>query len=284
MHGKRLSRDSSANTRKLYVDDLITGGTTVSETQVPKEKTTEVFNYAVFTTHIWYISNAPELEPRNEPQPEPTHLTYAKDQLGENKQPNGKLLGVPWDRIPATKRVILSKLARIYDSLGLASPITLAGKLVYRSACDSKIAWDTKLSKPLQVRWEKWNGTLETYTVSRPLAPYHQPIEEVTLHGFGDASVNGVCAVVYAVVRQEDGVTQDLVCSKARIAKLNLTIPRLELISGHMTVNLTTNVRQAVTDYQAPIHCWLDSTVALYSFKDQGKLQTEYKRFVSTRM
>ena len=124
------------------------------------------------------------------------------------------------------------------------------------------------------------NGTIETYTVPRPLAPYHQPIQEVTLHGFGDASVNGVCAVVYAVVRQEDGVTQGLVCSKARIAKRNLTIPRLELISGHITVNLTTNVRQAVTDYQAPIHCWLDSTVALYWIKDQG----EYRQFVANRI
>ena len=278
----------------LYVDDLITGGTTVSETQVQKEKTTEVFNDAVFTIHKWH-SNAPELEPKSEPQPEPTDLTYAKGQLGGNEHPNGKLLGVPWDRIqdtisvtltpdpasePATKRVILSKLARIYDPLGLASPITLAGKLIYRSACDSKIAWDTKLSKPLQIRWEKWNGTLETYTVPRPLAPYHQPIQEITLHGFGDASANGVCAVVYAVIRQEDGVTQGLVCSKARIAKRNLTIPRLELISGHMTVNLTTNVRQAVTNYQAPIHCWLDSTVALYWIKDQG----EYRQFVANRI
>ena len=148
------------------MDDLITGGTTVSETQVQKEKTIEVFNDAVFTIHKWH-SNAPELEPMNEPQPKPTDLTYAKGHWGENEQPNGKLLGVPWDRIqdtisvaltpdpasePATKRVILFKLVRIYDPLGLASPITLAGKLVCRSACDSKIAWDTKLSKPLQIR------------------------------------------------------------------------------------------------------------------------------------
>ena len=59
------------------MDDLITGGTTVSETQVQKEKTIEVFNDAVFTIHKCH-SNAPELEPKNEPQPEPTDLTYAK--------------------------------------------------------------------------------------------------------------------------------------------------------------------------------------------------------------
>ena len=278
----------------LYVDDLISGGSTVSQTQITKEKTIEVFSDAVFTIHKWH-SNAAELEPECESQVETSDLTYAKDQLSGNEQPNGKLLGVPWDRKqdaisvtltpdpmsePATKRAVPSKLARIYDPLGLASPVTLAGKLVYRGACDSKAPWDANLSKPLQIKWEKWNETLETYTVPRPLAPHHQPIQELTLHGFGDASGNGVCTVVYAVVRQEDGVTQGLVCSKARIAKRNLTIPRLELISGHMTVNLTTNVQQALTDYQATIHCWLDSTVALYWIKGRG----EYRRFVENRI
>ena len=100
------------------------------------------------------------------------------------------------------------------------------------------------------------------------------------MHGFGDASSNGVCAVVYAVVKQEDGVIQGLVCSKSRLAKRNLTIPRLELISGHMTVNLATNVQQALTSHPATVHCWLDSTVALYWINDQG----EYRQFVANRV
>lgn len=162
----------------------------------------------------------------------------------------------------------------------MAWPHPLAGKLVYRSACDSQTSWDANLSEPLQTKWKKWNETLETYTIPRPLAPCHQPIQELTLHGFGDASSNGVCAVVYAVVKQEDSVTQGLVCSKSRIAKRNLTIPRLELILGHMTVNLATNVQQALTDHQTTIHCWLDSTVALYWIRDQG----EYRQFVANRI
>lgn len=123
-------------TEGLYVDDLITGGTTVPETQTQKEKTIEVFNDAVFTIHKWH-SNAPELEPNNESPLESSELTYAKSQLGGIEQPNGKLLGVPWDRKqdtisvtltpdhasePVTKRAVLSKLARVYDPLGLASP------------------------------------------------------------------------------------------------------------------------------------------------------------------
>ena len=259
----------------LYVDDLITGGTTVAEIQTQKEKTIKVFDDATFTIHKWH-SNEPELEPKNQSPSEISELTYAKSQLAGIEQPDGKLLGVLWDRKhdtisvtltpdaePVTKRSILSKLARIYDPLGLASPTTLTGKLVYRSACDSKMPWDADLPEPLRKKWKEWNETLESYTIPRSLASYHQPIQEITLHGFGDASSNGVCAVIYAVVKQEDGVIQGLVCSKSRLAKRNLTIPLLELISGHMTVNLATNVRQALTTHPATVHCWLDSTVAL---------------------
>lgn len=74
----------------------------------------------------------------------------------------------------------------------------------------------------------------------------------------------GVCTAIYAVTKQESGTTQRLVCAKSRLAKRNLTIPRLELVAGHMAVNLVANVRAALGNYPTKVHCWLDSTVALY--------------------
>jgi hypothetical protein len=86
---------------------------------------------------------------------------------------------------------------------------------------------------------------------------------------------------VYAVIEQENGTTQGLVCSKSRIAKRNLTIPRLELVSGHMAANLVTNVETAIGNEKVTsVHCWLDSTVALYWINGQG----EYRQFVSNRL
>jgi hypothetical protein len=82
--------------------------------------------------------------------------------------------------------------------------------------------------------------------VPRSLAPHHLQISEIWLHAFGDASSKGVCAVVYAVVHQQEEVTQGLVCAKSRIAKRNLTIPRLELIAGRIAVNLVINVNAAL--------------------------------------
>ena len=305
----------------IYVDDLMTGGETVTSTAEKKATTIEVFNDAAFTIHKWH-SNAPELEAISEspsksendltnakeqlggatpseaasesPFESKEDLSYAKEQLGGTKPSEGNLLGLPWDREQdtisvilkndqnkTTKRGVLSHLAKVYDPLGLASPTTLVGKQLYRDICDSKIAWDTQLPRPLLKRWKAWNTSLTgNLTVSRAKAPHRQPILHLTLHAFGDASAKGVCAAVYAVVEQAQGVTQQLVCAKSRLARKNMTIPRLELIAGHMAVNLVTNAQAALNIPQTTVHCWLDSTVALYWIKGQG----EYRQFVSNRV
>lgn len=54
-----------------------------------------------------------------------------------------------------TKRGILANLAKVYDPLGLASPVTLEGKLVFRDACNLKIAWDAPLPNTISTQWMK---------------------------------------------------------------------------------------------------------------------------------
>ena len=113
----------------------------------------------------------------------------------------------------------------------------------------------------------------------RSLVQYQEPIDNIKLRAFGDASIHGVCAAVYAVVT---GVTQGLIAAKSRLAKKSLTIPRLELVSGHMAVNLSTNVRVALEGFSMTedIQCWLDSTVALHWLNDDG----EYRQFEANRV
>lgn len=127
-----------------------------------------------------------------------------------------------------TKRGVLRKLASIYDPLGLVSPLTLEGKLLYRAICDEKIAWDAPLPAKLERAWKKWERSLlKQINFPRSLAVHREPIQSIQLHGFGDASGDGVGVAVYTVTEQESGTTQRLVVTKARLAKLGLTIPRL---------------------------------------------------------
>ena len=122
----------------MYVDDLISGKTTVKEALQLKQKATTIFNDATFTLHKWY-SNAVELEEVT------TNVTgdqtFAKQQLGIPSGGDCSLLGLSWtkgddkinvviptEKATATERAILRKLAKIFYPLGFASPLTLQGK------------------------------------------------------------------------------------------------------------------------------------------------------------
>ena len=144
------------------------------------------------------------------------------------------------------------------------------------------MAWDADLPQELLKRWQRWEMKLPVKTeVPRALVPAREPIQAIALHAFGDASAQGVAAADYAVVEQTSGVNQGLVAAKARLAKQGLTIPRLELVAGHMAVNLLTNVHDALTGYLVKsLNAWLDSTVALHWIRGDS----EYKQFVGNRV
>ena len=90
-------------------------------------------------------------------------------------------------------------------------------------------------------------------------------ILSIDLHAFGDASGKGVSTAVYAVVEQPSGMNKGLVTAKSRLSKKGLTIPRLELVSGHMATNLVYNVNEALEGFPVrKVYGWLDSTVALH--------------------
>ena len=215
--------------RSLYVDDLISGDKTVAGAQHLKQASQSIFRAGKFELHKWH-SNVPALE-----QPSPheetikelptTHQSenqsYAKDQLGVKKGET-KLLGVPWDKredtiqtsfpdpiSKATKREVLGKIAKIYDPLGLASPITLEGKFLYREMCEARIPWDQELPQGLEIRWQTWENNLtDKVEVPRSIAQHQEEITSINLHAFGDASSQGVSAAVYAVIHQAGAITR----------------------------------------------------------------------------
>lgn len=161
--------------KSLYVDDLINGGPTVEAAKQVKETSTEVFAQGGFTLHKWH-SNAAELDAVSANK-------ISKTQLGVPQKGKGALLRVPWDkekdtievkfppeRTQPTKKKLLTKLAKVYDPLGLASPSMLSGKLLYRKACELKIAWDAKLPDELVKQLSRWEERLPpSITVPRPL-------------------------------------------------------------------------------------------------------------------
>ena len=122
------------------------------------------------------------------------------------------------------------------------------------------------------------NNLTNGISITRSLVRKLEKIDSIDLYSFGDASNNGVSAVVHAVVHQETDVNQGFVAAKARLAKKSLTIPRKKLVAGHMSANLVRNVKKALENLPVQnVYGWLDSTVALHWIKENG----EYKQFVS---
>ena len=77
-----------------------------------------------------------------------------------NKDRDAVSVEVPSEEAKLRKRGILAKLAKIYDPLGLISPETPRGKLIYRAVCDSKIGWGAELSRDIAKSWVKWESGL----------------------------------------------------------------------------------------------------------------------------
>ena len=205
--------------KSLYVDDLLIGGQTIPQAEDRKEKTVEIFEDASFKLHKWN-SNVSELEVNGESSAGNDEERYAKQQLGGDST-DTTMLGLKWNRSSdtltvsfptvdsvstTTKRTILSKLAKVYDPLGVVSPITLEGKIIFRDVCKTKVPWDADIQEPLSRRWNEWEESLpKEETIPRPIVQsYHvrEPVLNVELHTFGDASTKGVGAVVYSLVRQ----------------------------------------------------------------------------------
>ena len=261
------------------------------ELRTLKETAVAVFGEAQFELHKGH-SSAPEFEVSS--APDDCNQSYAKEQLGV-KLGETKTLGLPWDKTEdtiavtfpepspeVTKREMLRFLASIYDLLGVASPVSLVGKLLYREVCDQNQSWDKKVPEYIERKWNLFENLPDQVSVPRPVTAFQEAIDAIDLHAFGDTSGTGTAAALYAVVYQASGSNQRLLAAKVGLAKKGLTIPRLELVSAHMAANLAENVKNALQGQPVKsVYGWLDSTVALQWIKGGGG--STYKQFVANR-
>ncbi|XP_062713820.1 uncharacterized protein LOC134290657 [Aedes albopictus] len=97
-----------------------------------------------------------------------------------------------------TKRQVLSKIAKIYDPLGLISPVVVLAKIVMQKLWISKLNWDDPLDDTLLNEWENFLMSLPTSEQIRiPLHVLSNKAVRYELHGFADASQKayGACVV-----------------------------------------------------------------------------------------
>ena len=218
-----------------------------------------------------------------------------------------KVLGLNWDleedkiclkvgpiaefasQLEPTKRNVLKIAAKLFDPLGLISPALINFRLMLQELCVAKYDWDSPISAGGQRQLKKWLKSLETvnnivvdrYYFSK--LPNETHVKQVTLHGFGDASKKGYCAVVYLCVKTTNGYETSLVASKSRVAPIApMTIPRLELVAALILSRLMSTVKEALAPVLEIKQCryWTDSRTVLYWIQSNR----EYKQFVQNRV
>ena len=113
---------------------------------------------------------------------------------GINKAARGeqKVLGVIWDmglddfvidvksvisaadQIEPTKHNVISLVSRIYDPLGLISPVIVRFKVLFQELCQAKLDWDEPFTESLKERWKLLLAGLQTFGALRVPRLYTQ--------------------------------------------------------------------------------------------------------------
>ncbi|KAK2546895.1 hypothetical protein P5673_033374 [Acropora cervicornis] len=155
--------------------------------------------------------------------------TYTQTQLGVNNSTiscERKILGLNWDvetdtfifyfdwlvqfarELPLNKRSVLKVVAKLYDPLGLISPLFITVKALFQDLCKLKIGWDKPLDEELTLRYSSWLSDLlkvKCIPIERRYVPNsEQNVISLQIHGFGDSSEVVYAAVVYLSIETSE--------------------------------------------------------------------------------
>ncbi|XP_071133119.1 uncharacterized protein [Mytilus edulis] len=172
-----------------------------------------------------------------------------------------KILGLRWDTTSdtlgfvtpnldtselITKREVLRQSSRIYDPLGILSPITVRSKMLMQNIWETNFNWDELLPDSTITEWVNIRKDIQEAT--KTVVPRHYFDDESSgtnndnvIHVFTDSNcmkAYGACAYIVANGKSS------LIMAKNRVAPLKqLTIPRLELMAAVIGSRLLAHIR-----------------------------------------
>jgi len=163
-----------------------------------------------------------------------------------------------------TRRLVISKLAEMFDPLGLWEPIKVQLKLQATSL--NSLPWDSKLSSELQVKWKE---ILSRFVDIPNLESRRYPFPDNCSHDgdirlicFSDAGKEAGGAAIYAGKKMPDNSwSSALLCARSKM--LNGTIPRNELSAILLMAELAYVAKKSLGEQVKEIIYLTDSTIAL---------------------
>lgn len=270
----------------IYVDNLITGVDSVSEAKALYTEAKAMFNEGSMNLRAW-ISNNDEV-----------NATFTTADKAEVK--SLKVVGHKWNIADdtiflkttitnssvqhMTKRIILKRIASIFDPMGLICPVMLPVKVFLQNLWSKNLDWDERLCDKDQKMWATATTDLENLSqccVSRCITRQNQTDVEYRLLCFSDASEKAYAAVIYLNEMSGQRSTTNLVFAKSRLTPLTkMTIPRLELLAVIIGLRCLKFVREQIKLPVYQSYLWTDSQCVLHWINSKKPLSVFVKNRV----
>ncbi|XP_026742765.1 uncharacterized protein LOC113504589 isoform X2 [Trichoplusia ni] len=257
----------------FYVDDYLSGGSSVTETLDRCRNVIAVLKTAKYNLRKWQSNSQAVLSAICEDQVSSDLVNLSENELS-------KTLGLGWrcstdtlffsihlnPNIIVTKRQILSTISQIFDPMGLVVPSIVEAKILMQNLWLSGCSWDEPVPEEVQRTWSEFVTTLPLLNeVKIPRWVTCESLASLQLHVFTDASEKAYGTCIYVRSTSVSGeVRVHLLTSKSKVAPVkSTTIPRLELCAALLGSRLYLKVRQSLTLNFDDVYFWCDSTIVL---------------------
>ncbi|XP_011168833.1 uncharacterized protein LOC105202143 [Solenopsis invicta] len=228
--GPQFSLAAPVLQNKMYVDDVLSGAYMLSLAQSKAEQLNNLLMAGGFCLHKW-VSNETAVLAKVEDAciESPASRAFLLDALP-------RVLGLAWNpradsfvfqlHLPRasntlTKRVVLSRVAQLFDPLGWIAPTIVVAKIFLQGLWKLQLPWDQPLPASWAQRWLDFEAELNaisSISLSRWLGIH--PSTSMEIHEFSDAS-NALGAVLYLRCTTFEGqTTVSLITGKSKVAPL----------------------------------------------------------------
>ena len=272
----------------IYVDNYLGGADTEEEAIHKYEQASTILALAGLTLSKWNTSS------------KSVSNHFGKSEIDDHSE---MVLGINWVALSdlfyfeginlnnsfcSTKRSVLSVLSRLYDPMGIISPVILVAKTLFQTIWRQGFDWDQVLTEELAEAFQLWledSKCLVDLKFPRaffPNIPWSYVVNHVEIHAFGDASEIGYGAVVYLRILYEGKYLVRLCASRCRVAPLKkVSLPRLELLSALICARLTDFVHTSLKLGNVKKYCYSDSETTLFWIKGDP---LRFKTFIANRV
>ncbi|XP_061387580.1 uncharacterized protein LOC133322632 [Musca vetustissima] len=265
-HGSEVLRQD------LYVDDVLTGADSIETLALKRDELIQILKWHGIELAKWNSN----------------HVSLTSNDVEEiiiktSDNDITKTLGMSWkpqqdvflyrfelpDVTNPTKRSILSIVSKIYDLLGILSPIVIRCKILLQELWVQNIGWDDPLNDHLKALWLQIKEDLSyIHQVEVPRYVLTLSNRHGEIHGFADASQRAYGCCIYYRVSENGMYKTTLLIAKSKVAPIKAqSLPRLELCAAVLLSKTWLKIKSKIENFVSSLYFWTDSKIVLQWLK-----------------